>query len=148
MSAASNAARSSALSGRRKRSRVSAASLRKPGVVAAARVSAAMAAASASAANTSRRRASLSAKAPAPQKRSATRFEFGERPLGEFREQRFAGFRRLQEAARRQLDQRLAERNARRPALDHDLAVIGDPCEIERVRRPCELLRFRAFERA
>ena len=31
----------------------------------------------------------------------------GERPLGEFRKQRFARFGRLQEAARRQLDQRL-----------------------------------------
>ncbi len=146
MSAASNAASSSGLSGRRKRSRVSAASLRRPRVVAAARESAAIAAASASAANTSRPGASLNAKAPEPQKRSATRVEFGERPLGEFREQIFAGFGRLEEAARRQLDDRFPERDARRPALDHDFAVVGDPRQVERVRRPCELLRFRALE--
>ena len=59
-----------------------------------------------------------------------------ERPLGELREPRLSRLGRLQEAAGRQPRQRLAEGDARRPALDHDLAVIGDAREIERIRRP------------
>ena len=146
-SAASKGASSSGRSGRWKRSRVAATSCVRPRVVAAARSSAAIAAASESAAKTSRRRARRSAKAPAPQKRSATFLASANACSANAASHSFARLGRLQKAAGRQRDERLAEGDARRPALDHDLAVIGDPREIERVRRAGELSRLRAVER-
>ena len=63
-------------------------------------------------------------------------FRARERRSANSREPRFSRLGRLQEAAGRQPRQRLAEGDARRPALDHDLAVIGDAREIERFGRP------------
>ena len=69
------------------------------------------------------------------------------RLAGELGQPLFSRFGRLQEAAGRQRNKRLAERDARRPSLDHGLAVIGDAREIEPVRRARELLRLGARER-
>ena len=147
MSAASNAASSSARSGRRKRSRVSALEL-------------AQARRCRRGAGERGNRGGVSVggedltSAGEPQRERARAaeqvrdpFRVRERPLGKLREPRFSRLGRLQESARRQPHQRLAERDARRPALDHDLAVIGDAREIERIRCLRQLLGFRASQR-
>ena len=119
MSAASKAASSSGRSGRRKRSRVSATSLRKAGVVSGRagergdRVSVGVGGVNLAPAGEPEREGAGAAE----QIRDFSCLR--ERLLGERSEPHFARFGRLQEAAGRQLDQRFAELDARRPALDH-----------------------------
>ena len=66
-----------------------------------------------------------------------------QRLIGDRRQPRLSVFGRLKKAAGRQRDQRVAEGDARRPALDDDRAVVGDAGEVERLGGADELARFR-----